>query len=154
MRLDERTKKYFEKIRKNIGWESNNAGWYDFQEILDSKAPGEIAELIATYDGFANSTDIKIYAYNKNNTKKYCAEFSYQTDIDDYCIETHIFNKKPTLKDVLTAVSINDLTFDFDTKRLNQIFTCWECGRKCHWLDIDGDLETKKERLKDEYCGC
>lgn len=43
-------------------------------------------------------------------------------------------------------------------KTLDPYFTCWECGRKVHWLDIE-DVESsgilaKWEQFQDSYCGC
>ena len=32
-------------------------------------------------------------------------------------------------------------------------FRCIECGRKLHWLDIEGSIFRKYEALKDKLCG-
>lgn len=152
--LDNRTEKYFEAIRENKGYIGCNHGWYGIQEILDKKSSGVEAKLIKSYPGYFNSDDINIYEYFVNGNKRYCAELSYQTDIDDFNIETHIFSKFPSEKDVKEIRSIMELEFDFKFNRLNPEFTCWECGHKVHWLDFKGKIQDKIDNLKEKYCGC
>lgn len=154
--LDERSKNYLDAIRKNVGWLGYNAGWSDIEEILEKAGIADTAklQLICTYKGYVNANDIEIYSYYKDDEKRYCAQIGYQTDIDDYCIETHIFSKKPTEKDVFLVRDINNLIFSFECRGLMPTYICWECGNKTHWLDTDGDFEQKKHNLKEVYCGC
>lgn len=153
--LDDRTKAYFEAIKVKLGYVGTNYGWDDIQEILNKKTNKSVsAELISIYDGYVNSSDIKIFTYTLNGDTRFCAELSYQTDIDDYCIETHIFNKQPKRDDIITIRELNSLAFDFKYERLTPEFTCWECGNRVHWLDCDGDLSSKANMLKEKYCGC
>jgi len=154
--LDERTKNYFNKIKSNLGYKGYNASWYSIKEILEKKGYLEESELkeIKTYNGYVNSSDITVYSYKINGELRYCAELSYQTDIDDYCTETHIFNEFPKEKDIHLIIDINSLEFKFMYKRLEPEYTCWECGRHLHWLDNEGNFENKKNRLEEKYCGC
>lgn len=155
-KIDDRTKNYFTAIRKNINWLGNNGGWYGIEEILEKTNSLQSANLkkLKTYDGYINSSDIDIYSYEKDGEMKYCAELSYQTDIDDYCVETHIFNQFPSRNNVLTARLINDIEFAIKFKGLKTEFTCWECGKHVHWLDNNkGLLEEKFDRMKERYCG-
>lgn len=101
-----------------------------------------------------DSDDIKIYKYQLEKGERFCAEIAYRTAIDDFNIETHIFNRFPSEKDVKEIRAIIDLEFNFKFGRLNPVFTCWECGHKSHWLDVRGDLRTKIDNLKERYCGC
>lgn len=154
--LDERTKNYFAAIRKNIGFIGTNYGWDGIEELLKKKGLLETAELkkVKAYDGYANSTEISIYSYIINGQQRYCAELSYQTDIDDYCVETHIFSKMPSQEDVFTIRDIDSLEFKLKRGELQPEFNCWECGRHVHWLDRDGEFSIKKNGLEEQYCGC
>ena len=152
--LDERTKKYFERIKENVGFLGMNAGWKSMQEILDEGAPGTVAKKAGEYAGFANSSNIEILTYEKDEKKRYCAQFSYQTDVDDYCIETLIFDRYPSRDSVVTIVNLNDLEFKFNFKGLNQTFWCWECGRESQWLDGEGNFLEKIQKVEEKYCGC
>lgn len=154
--LDERTKNYFNAIKTNIGFIGSNYGNYGIEEILKKKGFFEEAKLqqIKTYRGYVNSSDIDIYSYEINGEKRYCAELSYQTNIDDYCVETHIFEKFPSEKDIKIIREIESLIFKFQLSQIEPEFGCWECGRRVHWLDIQGDFFTKKNALEEKYCGC
>ena len=154
--IDERTEKYFEDLKNNMGYRGNNAGWDGIKEILEKKGVIDTAKLqkINVYNGFMNSSDIDIYGYEVDSEKRFCAELSYQTNVDDYCTETHIFINIPSQEDVHTAIDINNLLFKFDHGGLKPEFNCWECGRFVHWLDRDGDFKTKKFGLEEKYCGC
>jgi len=156
-KIDERTRNYLTICKNNIGWLGNNGGWDGIEEILKKKEVFEKANLqkLKTYGGYVNSSDIDIYSYETDGNKRYCAELSYQTDIDDYCTETHIFNHFPSRENVLTARVIKDIEFAIMFKGLKTEFNCWECGHHAHWLDNNsGTLEEKFDRMKDKYCGC
>jgi len=155
-KIDERTKNYLADCRNNVGWLGCNNGWYGIKEILEKKNILQTASLqkLETYDGYMNSSDIDVYSYEIDGRKRYCAELSYQTDIDDYCTETHIFNQCPTRESVLTARLINDIEFAIKFKGFKTEFNCWECGKHVHWLDNEkGTLEQKFDRMKERFCG-
>jgi hypothetical protein len=155
--LDERTAKYFETIKKEKGHIGTNClEETGIRDILKKKGVLDAANLqqIDTYDGYANSSDINIYSYELSGAKRYCAEFSFQTDIDAFYVETIIFTKIPSREDVLLIRGIEDLRLKFEFGRLKPEYTCWECGRKVHWLDRPGDFETKMAGLEERYCGC
>ena len=154
--IDNRTENYFNAIKNNMNYIGTNYGWCNIEEILKKKGILETANLqkIKTYDGYVNSSNIDIYSYEIEGEKRYCAELSYQTDIDDYCIETHIFKSLPSRKGIITIRDIESLVFRFKYKGLEPEFTCWECGHHVHWLDRQGDFKTKKDGLEEKYCGC
>jgi len=152
--IDSRTKAYFKKIKENMQYLGGNACWYGIQEILDKKAPGIIAEAIGQYPGYVNSSKIIIYQYEIGGQVRYCAELSYQTDIDDFCIETHIFAKYPSEKNIILLRKIEDIENKMNFFGLKFKFSCWECGCETHWLDIPGTIEDKINGLEDSYCGC
>lgn len=153
--LDERTKKYFDAIKNNLEYVGTNYGWDGIEEILDKRGLLNTANLqkITTYSGYFNSSNIDIYSYEIEGQKRYCAQLSYRTDIDDFCVETHIFRKFPKRENVIMIRDINSLENKFN-RGLKPEFTCWECGRTVHWLDRQGDFETKKDGLEEQYCGC
>lgn len=141
---DERTKKYLDAVKKNIGLTKVEHG----------------------YDGFLPKDKIqlshKIWLNINGDVEvgevdgQWLAEYSYRTDIDDYDICTYFFDKKPTKKNILTAKLLEDIEFYFNYHGWNKnTFTCWECGSKdVNWLDIEGNLETKWDQFKEKYCGC
>ena len=154
--LDERTVEYFEEIKKNVGLLIFNACEYGIEEILTKKDAlnGSELQLLGEYDGYANSSPISIYSYLKNGEKRYCAELSYQIDIDDYVVETIIFNVYPSRDDVVMVRDIDNITYKMKYKGLKAEFQCWECGKNVHWLDCYGDFKTKMNHWLDKYCGC
>ena len=76
------------------------------------------------------------------------------TEVDDWHEVIYYFNHRPSGKDIKTAILIDKLETLFETKSIKEEFTCWECGRKIHWLDIEGDLFEKFNALDEKYCGC
>lgn len=154
--LDERTTKYFESLKVNLGYLGSNYGHNDIRTILEKNGALETANLqeVTTYDGYVNSSDIVIYSYLKDGELRYCAELSYRAGIDDYCIETHIFKKIPTRKEVMDFRELDNLEFKFKYENLHPEFRCWECGKYVHWLDAEGDFQKKKDMFKEKYCGC
>lgn len=153
--LDYKSEKYLTDLKKSMGYLGGNSGYLGMEAILKKKGVLESnLETVEEFEGFLNSSEFTIYRYENEGDIRYCAEFGYQTDMDDYTIETLIFNKQPSLKNIHTIISINDLEFMFKFKRLLPKFKCWECGRVVHWVDLDGDFERKKDMLEDKYCGC
>jgi hypothetical protein len=66
-----------------------------------------------------------------------------------------VFNRRPSMKDIKTALLVDRLYQAFWFGTLSPVFTCWECGRETHWLDTAGKtLEEKVEMLQEKYCGC
>lgn len=136
--LDARTKKYFDRIRENIG-------------LVKTEHPREPENLKNAKKVFAHWLEWEIAPLEET----YLAQTTYQYSIDDYAVIQLIFRQKPTKKDLSTAVLLADLETEFQIGRLSPIFTCWECGKSDrHFLDIPGSLEEKMEALKDGYCGC
>lgn len=142
--MDDRTEKYINKCKENIGFVSSDCGWEEgFNGEPDFKLK---IWLNATGSGY---TDVK------KVENEWIAQTCFRIDIDDYCIEIFRFNKKPTEKMILTAQLIDEIENTLTHKPLLAVFDCWECGRETHWLDINADsLENKWEGLKENYCGC
>lgn len=152
--LDDRTEAYFKAAQEERGYIGCNNGWEGIQDILNIKAPGVTVEKVTTYDGYMNSSIIEVFQYEANGKQRYCAELSYQTDIDDYNVETHIFSKLPSRSDIMVIRDIQNLEFSFKYDGLKPVFACWECGITSHWLDIHGTLQEKITGVKEKYCGC
>lgn len=154
--IDDRTEKYFEEMKSSVGYLDGRGGRDGIEEILNQKGLLEESKLekVMTYQGYGNSSDVDIYKYiNTEGEVRYCAEFSYQTAIDDYCVEKHIFSKFPSSDTVLAVRQMNDVTFEMKFRKLPATFRCWECGKVTHWLDCPGTLSEKKTMLEDKYCG-
>lgn len=74
--------------------------------------------------------------------------------IDDWCEETIYFNHFPSKQDVAIANFVISARTYFRIGKWREEFTCWECGCKIHWLDINGDVRTKIDCMEERYCGC
>lgn len=136
---DSRTKKYLDAVKRNIGLIEEKHGW-DEEKLIEPY----------TISIWANTSDIEV---GKTADGYWCAQYSMRTAIDDYDITRFYFVKKPRENDILTAQKISDLQTKFFLRRLIT-FTCWECGRKVHWLDVEGNFDKKVDCLEDSYCGC
>jgi len=152
-KVDERTRKYFDAIKFNVGFIGSNYSESDgITEILQKTGVTDIPKLIKTYNGYLNSSSIEIFKYSVNNNIRYCAELSYQNDIDSFCVETHIFNRYPSRDDVIAIRDIYKTEFGIDYRGYQQEFECWECGHHVHWLDTKGTLSQKIDNMKEKFC--
>jgi hypothetical protein len=130
-----RTKAYLDGIKNKLGFVKSKYD-YEFEELTAKEEVGYRCSIGKTKDGL------------------WCYQQSIRTDIDDYTVEKLYFNRKPSKKAVETMQSIIDLENNFYFQHLKEVFTCWECGRDVHWLDVDGDFNTKANALFEKYCGC
>lgn len=145
---DKRTASYLKTIEENIGLLKHE--FNHTEEKIDILRQYNMF-LNLTGNGMVNVGKVKDGAYKG----KYIAQFSYRTDIDDYCVEKIYFNRLPTQHEVKTAILLNDIKLYFKLYPNCFQFDCWECGRQTHWLDIKvEDLSERFERLKQRYCGC
>jgi hypothetical protein len=150
----ERTKAYLAAEKERIGYFHTNDSHYGIAEILKMKGYNAEVKKVAEYNRLYMDANAIIYEYEAEGKLCYCAELSYRTEIDDYNVETIIFKKMPSEKDVVIARLIESIPFYMQFKGLKPTFTCWECGRTVHWLDIEGDIEQKYKLWKEKYCGC
>lgn len=158
--LDERTQKYFDAIKRNIGYIGMNSSWTEIQEVLKQKNINY--EIVGTMhlSGLLGPTmaswDAEVIEYEVNGSKRWAVQYSYQTDIDDYVVESLIFSTEPNVHNVELARLIEEFRMDLFMGRISLEFTCWECNRKVHWLDGGKGIPFKERynRLKEKYCGC
>lgn len=139
---DKRTRLYLEKVIENIGLLGEKHGW-DEEEF----------EIIKQYSIWGNLTGSGYVDVGKLDDGRYIAQYCFQTDIDDYDITRLYFDHMPSKNNIETVKLIEDIKFYFCTRK-KSTFRCWECGNEVHWLDTEGNLETKFENLKNGYCGC
>lgn len=152
-KVDNRTRKYFEAIKSNLGFIGmNQLEEMGIADILKAKGINVSPEVVRQYDGYANSSDIVIYKYTVDGTTRYCAELAYQADIDAVCVETYIFSKLPSREDAMIMRAVSQTEFEIDFKGFPQEFACWECGNHVHWLDTKGNLHDKITHAKDKFC--
>lgn len=151
--LDDRTLSYLNGIKNDMQYIGYNSGRQGIKELLKNKANLDTdVKLIDTYDGYKNISELNIFEYTINGDTKFCAELSYQIAGDDYCVETHIFTKRPNRTDIMTVRKINDIEFDIKRGKYKPIFYCVKCGKETHWLDKDGDFDTRLETLENMQC--
>jgi hypothetical protein len=151
-KIDERTRKYFDAIKSNIGFLGMNATESGGIEYILNKKGLEPPVKIKSYAGYVNSSNIDIYKYDVSGETRYCAELCYWADIDAFVFETYIFNKMPSRNDIITIRNIGNAEFDINFKGLNLEFDCWECGNRVHWLDTKGSLKDKIDHAKEKFC--
>lgn len=144
---DKRMAAYISKIKENIG-------------LIDVDVSGEPIKIdIDTQykDIWCDLTGSGAVDVGKDKKDRWVAQFSIRTAIDDYAIYSYIYNKKPSRKTIRTTATLKEINSFFSLHGWNKVtFTCWECGRSCHFLDI-WDAPSLKERwhmFQDGYCGC
>ncbi|REK69354.1 hypothetical protein [Paenibacillus paeoniae] len=154
IKIDDRTKEYFEDVLKDVGLIRTINSKEGLEEI--SEKQGITPKKIGSYENvYVNASPIDIYKYAApNGDARYCAELSYQTNIDDYNIELHIFNRQPSLDDVRNVRTISDIEFQMQFKGLKPEIKCYECGRTVHFLDTSESFGEVVDRLNEKYCGC
>ena len=136
--FSKRTGSYLDAVLENIGYIKTIHGYDE-----------------ADYEGETVALDAYFNASGELGLTKegeWCASLHYQTAIDDYNVEKIYFKNKPSTNDVRIAVDIKDLKFKFAYKGLKEVFTCWECGHKRHWLDIEDDFTQKYNKLEEKCC--
>ena len=81
---------------------------------------------------------------------------AFQIGVGDGVYEhRYDFNRRPSMQNVRDAIAIEKAERDFRLFKLQEAFTCWECGCPVeHWLDTPGNLTQKLEQLYNKYCGC
>lgn len=153
--LDKRTKAYLDKVKENIGLMGINSGRDGIEELLKQNGLYENSKLrkIGSYSIYYNSNGEDIYEYYKDNVIRYCVEIYYES-IDDYYIDTLIFSKYPSKEMITMAVDINSLEFKIMFNRLSEVYNCWDCGYKTHWLDTNGNFAQKLNNITEQHCGC
>ena len=143
--MDARTRNYLLAVRKNIGLVEIKTGH-------DGVGFGREYSL----SGWGNLTGSGGIECGKMPSGKWVAEYSFRTDIDDYVVYSVIFDRKPTWEMVKTAKAIEKIELAFLLRR-SPVFTCWECGRETHWLDVAAEKRSISdlwEMRGERYCGC
>lgn len=153
-KVDERTQKYFTRLMEAMGHIKSDGGYDGIKEKLGKKNRKANLRLIDTF--VVSDIETKVYQYAVGGKDRYCAELSYRTDIDDYCIETHIFAQKPTAENVrdLRLIQKTQLYIEIGFLDLETEFECWKCGTWVHWLDSEGTLVARYNRMLRKHCGC
>ena len=141
---DERTTRYLDGVLRNVGHIASNYSHYSIAEILERK--GLAAPVLVTrYPNYSANADVSVYKYDTPDGIHYCAEIGYQTDIDDYIIETHIFARCPSEQDIQVTRLAQSIRKRIQFEDLSQEYNCCECGRHIHWT------QTKPSGLVDKY---
>lgn len=139
---DKRTIEYLRNVKRKIGYLETKRG-YDTIKF-------EPVESYQLGIGLIGPVPVEIGEYEG----KWVAEYSYQTDIDDYVVVHHFFSRRPCFKDIETARLIDRIEMYFEDQWQRVQFRCWECGCEKHWLDVPGSLKEKWEHYQERYCGC
>lgn len=135
-----RSHQYIEDVMSEIGL-------IKFVDYNDT-APNE--------EGFADTDAKKLFSMGyedvcvgKLKNSLWLAETIHRDGIDGYLIIRMYFNHMPNVKELLAAFTIRRFAY-----RPMEISVCRECGRRFHWLDVEGDIQDKYEKALDHYCGC
>lgn len=145
--LDQRTYKYLETCKNNIGlteYNGTDKNAFDMWEYVKLENSFNLVD-----KGFLK-TEIEVGQIEGF----WCSQYTVQTAIDDYCVVKFFFTKKPSLNSISTAQLLNIIESEFQFKRIKPINNCWECGLEYHWLDTEGNLSEKYDNLMEKYCGC
>lgn len=86
---------------------------------------------------------------------EWCLQYSKQYDVDAFATHYYLFDQKPSREDALHAATLESIRNNLGTSKLPEMYTCWECGHECFWLDNGGsDIYECAARATDKYCGC
>lgn len=139
----ERTEKYLQTIRENIGLKKTFSGYNEVEFEIETQ-----------YKIWPDLTGSGYVDVGRRGNS-WVAQYVRRTAIDDYTIYVHIFERKPSQKDVITADLLDTIMYYLVILNGKTAFTCWECGKKHHWLDISAPtLQERWERFLEKYCGC
>jgi hypothetical protein len=138
-----RTGQYFDSVAHSIGlldYKEHEVGCDKDLVSLEKTEP---------FDSYLNAE--LVYGQYED---KHVIQYITRPDIDVYLCAQIVFSHKPTRDAVKTAIDLEKGKTGFQLGKYKEEFTCWECGQSTHWLDVDGDFETKLNRLQEKYCGC
>jgi len=150
-----RTKKYIDTCKNNI----------HLLKTSESKDAEEmpLSRIITELPAIGDTSDISIMYFGN----EYIAELHYKpdysriadvidiSDFDSKVFRKHFFSNIPKIEDIEEAELIYKveeyffLNFADDT----EFIVCKDCNRKIHWLDVEGDLNDKFNKLLDKQCG-
>lgn len=143
---------YFAEVQISLNYLGSTDGHKAISEVLEK---GKFSQVVNYEKAADDGSDIVVYAYENNEgQKRYCAELSYRTGVDDYNIEKHIFSSVPSLENIQTIRFIQSARADIKLGKLEVDFNCSKCGRKIHFLDLEGNLLDKKRLFQNRHCGC
>ena len=99
--------------------------------------------------------DIYLRSDCNNKTPTFTAMFQVGPDIGTFYVYRYVFNRYPSMDSIMDAHLVHVIEMDFSQGEYTEDYICCECGRKIsHWLDVEGGLGEKREKLKEKYCGC
>lgn len=137
--IDLRTAKYLDSVIKNTGLVNKEVD-YDEEEFITKEKVNVWVNLL--YDVIVGKV--------KNGL--WCAQW-VEAGIDDYNVIRLYFNRKPSKNTLQTLDLVEKIMYLGDFGVFKPEFKCIECGRKFHWLDIEGSIFKKYEALEDKLCG-
>lgn len=136
-----RSRKYIAKIMQNIGLTS----WTEAEDSYTGDGKLERFDHSERF-AIALNADTEI---GKLGDRHWLAQTCIRAGIDTFTVVKQHFDHHPSVDQINTAFDIR--RFEYNPK---EVFTCWECGRMTHWLDVPGNLHDKLDRAEDNYCGC
>lgn len=136
MTLDDRTKQYLRAIANRLGLVEIRSGYKveDFEPEFDCRLPAATADVGHLPDG------------------NWIAQYTVQTDIDDYTVVRFYYTCKPSRQAVATTYLLNRAQWLVLSRTTEGKYRCWECGHTVHWLDAPGDLGAKLVALEERCC--
>jgi hypothetical protein len=142
-----RSRRYIEKVMQDIGLTyytdaegspTGNGRWEKFDR----------SEVFSV----ALNADTEVGKIDENH---WLAQTAIQGGIDSYGVVKMHFDHHPSGEQILTAFDVRRFdNYHILGRQSLEVFTCWECGRTTHWLDVPGSLHEKLDRAEDHYCGC
>lgn len=142
MRTDSRTEEFLKEIKEAL----------TLKEIIH-KWEEAVFPVERHYSLFKNS-QVEGIAHVGKKGSNWVAQVSLIKGVHYFDIVRYMFKKAPTPEMILQANVLNQVYAYFQTKQGTEYYICTECEKKLHWLDGEGDIEIKWERLKERDCGC
>lgn len=127
-----KTEKYLEKIERSIGLEKIYTGEEDTL-LKECKALGD--------NTFLSKVE-----------NKYILQTIHQYEIDAYGVVSYVFDHYPKSREFDIAYAIYEIRVKMNTN--NENYRCWECCRRLHWTEAEGNFLKKYRHWRDRFCGC
>lgn len=159
--IDERTSKYFDKIKSDVGFLRNYSGEeLSLNELLKRSGESNIIKPKLIWDVDNHPYTTKLWGYDiTDGSHRYCAEVWVRYSADGLYTHTYIMSKQPSESQVMDIhLIISEIIPALEDGDYDPIRECDVCGKHHHWLDKKSDTIAKKWSDKKSegiwFCDC
>ena len=138
-----RTKTYLDTIKSNNGLLEVMTDWKDADFVESHK------EMLIGTGEFGADETIEI---GQVTDGRWCITIEVPAGPENSYTQKYYFNQKPTTYSFGIVRKVDQLETDFITRKINEQYECYDCGKWVHWLDGDGSFDDKVNALYSRKC--